>query len=77
MALEPDRGSLARSGLTATDFSTAVAREVRGAVGGTKLDLEGEEITVTVKAKGAQDRSRSTSSKPRWCRNADNAPIRI
>jgi HAE1 family hydrophobic/amphiphilic exporter-1 len=76
VALEPDRGSLARSGLTATDFSQAVAREVRGAVGGTKLDLEGEEVTVTVKAKGAQDRSLDelrTALVP----NADNAPIRI
>jgi HAE1 family hydrophobic/amphiphilic exporter-1 len=76
VVLEPDRASLARSGLTATDFSQAVAREVRGAVGGTKLDLEGEEVTVTVKARGAQDRSLDelrTAIVP----NAANAPVRV
>ncbi|MEZ4457226.1 MAG: efflux RND transporter permease subunit, partial [Gemmatimonadales bacterium] len=57
VALEPDRPALARAGLSARDFSAAVSREVRGPIGGQRLELEGEEVTVTVKARGAQDRA--------------------
>jgi hydrophobic/amphiphilic exporter-1 (mainly G- bacteria), HAE1 family len=76
VVLEPDRASLARSGLTATDFSQAVAREVRGAVGGTKVELDGEEVTVTVKARGAQDRSLD-ELRAAIVPNTANAPVRV
>ena len=76
VALEPDRPALARAGLTAQDFSAAVAREVRGAVGGQKLELEGDEITVSVKAKGAQERSLD-DLKNAIVPNAVDAPIRV
>ena len=57
VALAPDRAALARAGVTAQAFSQAVAREIRGAVGGQKLELDEEEVTVSVKAKGSQERT--------------------
>ena len=76
VALEPDRPALARAGLTAQDFAAAVAREIRGAVGGQRLELEGDEITVSVKAKGAQERSLD-DLKNAIVPNALSAPIRV
>jgi multidrug efflux pump subunit AcrB len=57
VTLEPDRDALARYGVTAAQFSAAVQREVRGAVGGQRLEIGGEEIPVSVKARGARERS--------------------
>ena len=57
VTLDPDRDALARYGVTAQQFTAAVQREVRGAVGGTRLEIAGEEIPVSVKAEGARDRS--------------------
>ena len=57
VTLEPDRGALARYGVTAQQFSSAVQREVRGAVGGQRLEIGGEEIPISVKARGARERS--------------------
>ena len=57
VTLEPDRDALARYGVTAQQFSAAVQREVRGAVGGQRLEIGGEEIPVSVKARGARERS--------------------
>jgi multidrug efflux pump subunit AcrB len=55
--LEPDRTALARYRLTSSDFSSAVSREIRGGAGGTRLEINGEEIDVSVKARGARERS--------------------
>ncbi len=57
VTLDPDRDALARYGVTASQFTQAVAREVRGPVGGQRLEIGGEEIPVSVKAKGARERS--------------------
>ena len=57
VTLEPDRDALARYGVTAQQFTAAVQREVRGSVGGQRLEIGGEEIPVSVKAAGARDRS--------------------
>ncbi len=57
VTIEPDRAALERYGVTAADFSRAVSREVRGPVGRQLLEIGGDEIPVTVKAKGARDRS--------------------
>jgi HAE1 family hydrophobic/amphiphilic exporter-1 len=76
VALEPDRAALARAGLTAQDFSQAVGREVRGAIGGQRLELAGEEVTVTVKAKGAQDRALD-DLRNALVPNQSNAPVRF
>lgn len=76
VALAPDRAALARAGLTARDFSQAVAREVRGAVGGQRLELEGDEVTVSVKAKGAQERSLD-DLKDALVPNTARAPVRV
>ncbi len=57
VTLEPDRDAFARYGVTAQAFTQAVAREVRGPVGGQRLEIGGEEIPISVKAKGARERS--------------------
>jgi hydrophobic/amphiphilic exporter-1 (mainly G- bacteria), HAE1 family len=57
VVLEPDRAVLARYGVTATQFTEALAREVRGPVGSQRLEIDGEELQVTVKASGARERS--------------------
>jgi hydrophobic/amphiphilic exporter-1 (mainly G- bacteria), HAE1 family len=57
VTLDPDRDALARYGVTAQQFTQAVAREVRGPVGGQRLEIGGEEIPISVKAQGARERS--------------------
>jgi hydrophobic/amphiphilic exporter-1 (mainly G- bacteria), HAE1 family len=57
VVLEPDRAVLARFGLNAKQFTDALAREVRGPVGRQLLEINGEELPVTVKASGARERS--------------------
>lgn len=57
VTLEPDREALARFGVTTQDFAAAVAREVRGPVGQTLLEIDGDELPVTVKSVGARDRT--------------------
>ena len=57
VVLDPDRAALARYGLTATDFAQAVAREVQGPVGAQRLEIDGDEIQVTLKSAGARDRT--------------------
>ncbi len=57
VTLEPDRPALARYGITAADFAAALAREVRGSSGRQLIEIGGDEIPVTVKAKGARERS--------------------
>lgn len=56
ITIDPDRGALARAGITAAEFSAAIAREVRGPVGAQRLEIGGEELPVTVKAAGASER---------------------
>ena len=57
VVLTPDRAALARAGVTSREFADAVAREIRGAVGGQQLEFDGEEITVSLKASGSRERS--------------------
>ena len=57
VTIEPNRAALQRYGITASDFSRAVSREVRGPVGRQLLEIGGDEIPVTVKAQGSRDRS--------------------
>ncbi|HTK55520.1 MAG TPA: efflux RND transporter permease subunit, partial [Gemmatimonadales bacterium] len=57
VTLTPDRAELARSGITAQQFTNAVAREIRGAVGQQRLTFSGVEIPVDLKAAGARDRT--------------------
>ncbi len=57
VTLDPDRDALARYGVTASAFTGAVAREVRGPVGGQRLEIGGEEIPVSVKTLGARERT--------------------
>ena len=57
VTLEPDREALHRHGVTSQDFAAAVAREVRGPVGRLLLEVDGDELPVTVKSAGARDRT--------------------
>jgi HAE1 family hydrophobic/amphiphilic exporter-1 len=57
VTLEPDREALHRHGVTAQEFAAAVAREVRGPVGRLLLEVDGDELPVTVKSAGARDRT--------------------
>ncbi|MDA1080277.1 MAG: efflux RND transporter permease subunit [Gemmatimonadetes bacterium] len=57
VTLEPDRAALARHQLTSNDLAAAVRREVRGQTGGQRLEIDGEEIPVSVKSKGSRERS--------------------
>ena len=57
VTLDPNRDALGRFGITAQQFTQAVAREVRGPVGRQLIEIGGDEIPVTVKASGARDRS--------------------
>ena len=56
ITLEPDRVKLSRVGLTAANFTAALAREIRGQVGAQRLEIGGEELPVTVKDAGAASR---------------------
>jgi HAE1 family hydrophobic/amphiphilic exporter-1 len=57
VTLEPDRGALARFGVTSAEFSAAVVREVRGPAGAVRIEVGGEEIPVSVKSEGVRERS--------------------
>jgi multidrug efflux pump subunit AcrB len=57
VTLEPDRNALARYGVTAQQFSSAVQRELRGASAVTRIPIGGDELPVRLKARGDQFRS--------------------
>lgn len=59
VVLEPDREALSIYGLTAASFAAGVAREMRGPVGGQRLEVDGDEMQVTVKALGSTEASMS------------------
>jgi hydrophobic/amphiphilic exporter-1 (mainly G- bacteria), HAE1 family len=77
IVLEPDRAALARFGLTARDLAAAVAQQVSGPSGRiTRLEVDGEEIPVTLKAAGAHERSLD-DLRAALVPNAHGAPIRV
>lgn len=57
VTLEPDRDAMARYGVTSQMLASAISREVRGATGGTRLEIDGEEVLVTLKVAGSQERA--------------------
>jgi multidrug efflux pump subunit AcrB len=74
--LTPDRAALARAGVTSRDFAATVAREVQGAVGGQRLEFDGEETQVSLKAKGARERSLE-ELRSALVSNPTRAPVRV
>jgi multidrug efflux pump subunit AcrB len=76
VTLDPDRDALARYGITATQFTQAVAREVRGPVGRQLIEIGGDEVPVTVKASGARERSLE-ELREALIPTATDAPVRI
>ena len=76
VTLDPDRDALARFGITAAQFTQAVAREVRGPVGRQLIEIGGDEVPVTVKASGARERSLD-ELRDALIPTATGAPVRI
>ncbi len=76
VTLEPHRAVLARYGLTARELAAAVSRQVSGPAGATRLELDGEEVRVTLKAAGARDRSLD-DLRAALVPNRAGAPVRI
>ncbi|HLB55305.1 MAG TPA: efflux RND transporter permease subunit, partial [Gemmatimonadales bacterium] len=76
VVLTPDRAALARHGITSRDFAAAVVREIRGAAGAQKLELDGEETNVSVRAGGARERSLD-QLRSALVPNPGNAPVRV
>ncbi len=61
---------------TARDFASAVAREIRGPVGAQRLELGGEETTVSLKAQGARERALD-DLRAAMVPNQGDSPIRV
>lgn len=76
VALEPNRDALARAGLTVATFAGAVQRQVRGVAGGRPLEIGDEEVTVTLKAAGAIERSLD-DLRATQVANPAGSPVRI
>ncbi len=76
VVLRPDRAALARFGLTATDLARAVGREVAGAVGSQQIVLGDEELALTLKDRGARDRTMDELAAA-LVPNPSGAPVRI
>jgi HAE1 family hydrophobic/amphiphilic exporter-1 len=76
VSLEPDRAALARYGITAADFASAVSREVRGPVGAQRLEIAGEEIQVTLKSAGTRDRTLD-NLREALIPNSTGTPVRL
>lgn len=76
IVLEPDRAALARYELTARDLATAVGQQVSGQVGSSWLEVDGEEVRVSLKAAGARDRSLA-ELRAAFVPNPRGAPVRV
>lgn len=76
VALTPNRPALARAGLTAQQFSAAVGREVRGDQGTVRMEFEGEETRVALKARGARDRTLD-QLRDALVTNTASSPLRV
>jgi HAE1 family hydrophobic/amphiphilic exporter-1 len=57
ITLEPDRASMARYGVSASQLGASIAREVRGPAGRQLIEIAGDELPVNLKSVGARDRS--------------------
>jgi multidrug efflux pump subunit AcrB len=76
VTLEPDRSALARYGLTASDFAATVSREVRGPVSRDRVEIDGEELPLSLKAEGTRDRTLDDLGRA-LVPNAAGAPVRL
>jgi hydrophobic/amphiphilic exporter-1 (mainly G- bacteria), HAE1 family len=76
VTLEPRRDVLASYRLKASDFATAVTRELGGAAGTQRFTLGDEDLWLSVKAAGARDRSLD-QLRGALVPNPSGAPVRI
>jgi len=76
VVLRPDRAALGRFGLTANDLAAAVGREVAGAVASQRAVLGGEEQLLTLKDRGASERTMDELAAA-LVPNPGGAPVRI
>ena len=76
VTLEPDRPALARFGLSSADFASAVGREVRGPVSRDRVEIDGEELPLSLKAEGTRDRDLGDLGRA-LVPNQAGAPVRV
>jgi multidrug efflux pump subunit AcrB len=76
VTLTPDRGALARYGITAAAFSDAVRREIYGGAGATAVTIGGEEVQVALKSEGARERT-IEELREAFIPSQTGAPVRI
>jgi multidrug efflux pump subunit AcrB len=76
ITLEPDRAVLASYGLTSRDFAAQVNREVGGAAGRQRLLLGDEELWLSLKTRGARERTLEQLREAR-VPAASGAPVRV
>ncbi len=76
VSLTPDRAALARVGATMQGYAASVARQMANASGSTRLDINGDQVDVTVQAMGARQRDMNQLADGRVS-NPEGVPIRI
>ncbi|NNG17346.1 MAG: efflux RND transporter permease subunit [Gemmatimonadales bacterium] len=76
VTLEPDRDALARHSVSGAELAAAVAREVRGAAGGQRIEIDGEELPVTLKTAGSLERTLD-ELRSAVVPNPANSPVRV
>ena len=76
VTLEPDRPALARFGLSSADFAAAVGREVQGPVNRDRVEIDGEELPLSLKAEGTRDRDLGELGRA-LVPNQAGAPVRV
>ncbi len=76
ITLEPDRATLASYGLTSRDFAAQVTREVGGAAGRQRILLGDEELWLSLKTRGARERTLDQLREARVPAPA-GAPVRV
>ncbi len=76
VSLMPDRAALARVGASVAQYASSVSRQIYNPGGGLKLDIDGEQVDVSVQAAGSRERDLSQLSDARVSNNK-GVPIRI
>ncbi len=76
VSLMPDRAALARVGASVAQYASSVSRQIYNPGGGLKLDIDGEQVDVSVQAAGSRERDLSQLSDARVS-NSKGVPIRI
>ncbi len=76
VTLVPDRAAMARFGVTAAQVTNSVSREIRGVGGSQLLEINGDELRVSIKALGSRDRTMD-ELRDALIPNSRGIPVRI